>query len=85
MGLKLAVGREICFASPEPRMFRVLCAASFEACTESRSERIRSVQKRDCSRERVRKGLRALLGLLVGPKTICGRMVPERDPVLYSA
>ena len=70
MGLKRAVDRKICFASPETRTFRVLCTASFEACVEARSERIRSVQKRDCSRERVRKGSRTLLGLLVGPKTM---------------
>ena len=66
LSLLRALCLEICSAKLEAPAQNRCSARVFEACTESRSERIRSVQKRDFSRERLRNRSRTLHGVSSG-------------------
>ena len=66
LSLLRALCLEICSAKLEAPAQNRCSARVFEACTESRSERIRSVQKRDFSRERLRNRSRTLYGASSG-------------------
>ena len=83
LSLLRALCLEICSAKLEAPAQNRCSARVFEACTESRSERIRSVQKRDFSRERLRNRSRTLHGVSSG---LVGRtrVVPEREHAFHS-
>ena len=83
LSLLRALCLEICSAKLEAPAQNRCSARVFEACTESRSERIRSVQKRDFSRERLRNRSRTLHGVSSG---LVGRtrVVPELGPAFCS-
>ena len=83
LSLLRALCLEICSAKLEAPAQNRCSARVFEACTESRSERIRSVQKRDFSRERLRNRSRTLHGVSSG---LVGRtrVVPEREQAFCS-
>ena len=66
LSLLRALCLEICSAKLEAPAQNRCSARVFEACPESHSERIRSVQKRDFSRERLRNCSRALHGVSSG-------------------
>ena len=67
LSLLRALCLEICSAKLEAPAQNRCTARVFEACPESHSERIRSVQKRDFSRERLRNRSRTLHGVSSGP------------------
>ena len=83
LSLLRALCLELCSAKLEAPAQSRCSARVFEACTELRSERIRSVQKRDFSRERLRNRSRTLHGVSSG---LVGRtrVVPEREHAFCS-
>ena len=83
LSLLRALCLELCSAKLEAPAQNRCSARVFEACTESRSERIRSVQKRDFSRERLRNRSRTLHGVSSG---LVGRtrVVPEHEHAFCS-
>ena len=83
LSLLRALCLEICSAKLEAPAQNRCSARVFEACTESRSERIRSVQKRNFSRERLRNRSRTLHGVSSG---LLGqtRVVSAREQAFHS-